>query len=291
MNNSSKVNYFNIYLLMSLAMVTWAIAWTNAKIVNSYIPFYDLVFLRFVLGFLSLIPFIVFKKISIPKLSDFKLLILPSILFLIYNIFFFKGTYYGLAGKGAVLVTTLNPLCTVILMSIINKKIEKREVVSVLIGIFGGMIIMNVFNSGFSIIFNQSNIYFVICALSWGIMTVAINYAQKIINPYMFICLCYLLTAILTFPFTNVNEINLSTLDFKFYINFFLVSIGAMSFGTSIYMYFTPILGPSKASIFIFSVPFIAMAFANYFLGEPFTANIIIGGLLSLYAIVVINKR
>jgi len=276
---------------MSLAMVTWAIAWTNAKIVNSYIPFYDLVFLRFVLGFLSLIPFIVFKKISIPKLSDFKLLILPSILFLIYNISFFKGTYYGLAGKGAVLVTTLNPLCTVILMSIINKKIEKREVVSVLIGIFGGMIIMNVFNSGFSIIFNQSNIYFVICALSWGIMTVAINYAQKIINPYMFICLCYLLTAILTFPFTNVNEINLSTLDFKFYINFFLVSIGAMSFGTSIYMYFTPILGPSKASIFIFSVPFIAMAFANYFLGEPFTANIIIGGLLSLYAIVVINKR
>ena len=276
---------------MSLAMVTWAIAWTNAKIVNSYIPFYDLVFLRFVLGFLSLIPFIVFKKISIPKLSDFKLLILPSILFLIYNISFFKGTYYGLAGKGAVLVTTLNPLCTVILMSIINKKIEKREVVSVLIGIFGGMIIMNVFNSGFSIIFNQANIYFVICALSWGIMTVAINYAQKIINPYIFICLCYLLTAILTFPFTNVNEINLSTLDFKFYINFFLVSIGAMSFGTSIYMYFTPILGPSKASIFIFSVPFIAMAFANYFLGEPFTANIIIGGLLSLYAIVVINKR
>ncbi len=291
MNNSLKVNYFNIYLLMSLAMVTWAIAWTNAKIVNSYIPFYDLVFLRFVLGFLSLIPFIVFKKISIPKLSDFKLLILPSILFLIYNISFFKGTYYGLAGKGAVLVTTLNPLCTVILMSIINKKIEKREVVSVLIGIFGGMIIMNVFNSGFSIIFNQANIYFVICALSWGVMTVAINYAQKIINPYMFICLCYLLTAILTFPFTNVNEINLSTLDFKFYINFFLVSIGAMSFGTSIYMYFTPILGPSKASIFIFSVPFIAMAFANYFLGEPFTANIIIGGLLSLYAIVVINKR
>ena len=291
MNNSLKVNYFNIYLLMSLAMVTWAIAWTNAKIVNSYIPFYDLVFLRFVLGFLSLIPFILFKKISIPKLSDFKLLILPSILFLIYNISFFKGTYYGLAGKGAVLVTTLNPLCTVILMSIINKKIEKREVVSVLIGIFGGMIIMNVFNSGFSIIFNKANIYFVICALSWGIMTVAINYAQKIINPYMFICLCYLLTAILTFPFTNVNEINLSTLDFKFYINFFLVSIGAMSFGTSIYMYFTPILGPSKASIFIFSVPFIAMAFANYFLGEPFTANIIIGGLLSLYAIVVINKR
>ena len=38
--------------------------------------------------------------------------------------------------------------------------------------------------------------------------------------------------------------------------------MGAMSFGTSVYMYYTPILGPSKSSIFIFSVPFLAIALA-----------------------------
>ena len=33
---------------MSLAMLSWAMAWTNAHIVNQYIPsFYNLVFLRF----------------------------------------------------------------------------------------------------------------------------------------------------------------------------------------------------------------------------------------------------
>ena len=56
-------------------------------------------------------------------------------------------------------------------------------------------------------------------------------------------------------------------------------------------MYYTPILGPSKASIFIFSVPFLAIGMANIFLGEPFTSNIAIGGILSLLAIYIVNKK
>ena len=52
-----------IYIYMSLAMISWAMAWTNAHIVNQYIPsFYNLVFLRFFLGALSLLPIIIIKK-------------------------------------------------------------------------------------------------------------------------------------------------------------------------------------------------------------------------------------
>tara|TARA_B100002052_G_scaffold126129_2_gene115720 strand:+ start:409 stop:1296 length:888 start_codon:yes stop_codon:yes gene_type:complete len=288
--NDNRLDFFKIYFLMSLAMLTWAIAWTNAKIVSDYLTFNNLVFLRFILGFISLLPFIIYKKISLPSLFNLRLIIIPSILFLIYNISFFLGTYYGLAGKGAVLVTTLNPLCTVILMSMINNKIIKKEIVSLFLGLLGGFIIMDVFNYGFAIVFDSGNIYFIICALSWGVMTVLINYAQKTINPYMFICLCYLFTAIFCIPFIDISDLVDAKLDFTFYINFFFVSIGAMSFGTSVYMFYTPVLGPSKASIFIFSVPFIAMAFANIYLNEPFTLNIVIGGLISLYAIFIMNK-
>ena len=71
---------------MSLAMITWALAWTNAKIVNEYLSFYNLIFLRFLLGFLSLLPFVIFLKAKLPKISDLKHIIIPSILFLIYNI-------------------------------------------------------------------------------------------------------------------------------------------------------------------------------------------------------------
>ena len=60
------------------------------------------------------------------------------------------GTHYGYAGKGAVLVTTLNPIITFIIMSVIQKGINKKEIVGILLGILGGLFIMNVFNEGFS---------------------------------------------------------------------------------------------------------------------------------------------
>ena len=290
MENKKSLNS-QIYLWMSLAMITWAIAWTNAKIVNDYLSYYNLIFLRFLLGFLSLIPFVLYLKKPFPKLSELRYIILPSFLFLVYNVAFFKGTDFGLAGKGAILVTTLNPLFTVIIMSLISLKISKKEIIGVFLGILGGYIIMDLSNEGLKSILDAGNVYFVLCAISWGIMTVLINFAQKIINPYVFICSCYFLTMIMTIPFISIGEIMSVKYDFTFYINFFLVSMGAMSFGTSIYMFYTPILGPTKASIFIFSVPFIAILMANIFLNEPFTNNVLIGGLLSLLAIYIVNKK
>ena len=290
MENKKSLNS-QIYLWMSLAMITWAIAWTNAKIVNDYLSYYNLIFLRFLLGFLSLIPFVLYLKKPFPKLSELRYIILPSFLFLVYNVAFFKGTDFGLAGKGAILVTTLNPLFTVIIMSLISLKISKKEIIGVFLGILGGYIIMDLSNEGLKSILDAGNVYFVLCAISWGIMTVLINFAQKIINPYVFICSCYFLTMIMTIPFISIGEIISVKYDFTFYINFFLVSMGAMSFGTSIYMFYTPILGPTKASIFIFSVPFIAILMANIFLNEPFTNNVLIGGLLSLLAIYIVNKK
>ena len=290
MENKKSLNS-QIYLWMSLAMITWAIAWTNAKIVNDYLSYYNLIFLRFLLGFLSLVPFVLYLKKPFPKLSELRYIILPSFLFLVYNVAFFKGTDFGLAGKGAILVTTLNPLFTVIIMSLISLKISKKEIIGVFLGILGGYIIMDLSNEGLKSILDAGNVYFVICAISWGIMTVLINFAQKIINPYVFICSCYFLTMIMTIPFISIGEIMSVKYDFTFYINFFLVSMGAMSFGTSIYMFYTPILGPTKASIFIFSVPFIAILMANIFLNEPFTNNVLIGGLLSLLAIYIVNKK
>ena len=274
-------------------MVTWAMAWTNAKIVNNYLSFYNLIFLRFLLGFLSLLPFVILSKSKFPKFSDLRHIIIPSILFFIYNIAFFKGTHHGLAGKGGILVTTLNPLITVLIMGFINKKISKKELAGVFLGVLGGIIIMDLYTEGIKGLLDPGNLYFIICAITWGIMTVNINYVQKIINPYIFICICYLFTTLISLPFAfnSFGEFVTVNLDFKFYLNFFFVSMGAMSFGTSVYMYYTPILGPSKASIFIFSVPFLAIALAYFFLNEPFTNNIVIGGLLSLLAIYIVNRK
>ena len=69
-----------------------------------------------------------------------------------------------------------------------------------------------------------------------------------------------------------------------------MVSIGAMSFGTSIYMYSTSLIGPVKSSVFIFSVPFLAIGISSFFLNEIINIQTIIGGILSLFAIYIVNK-
>ena len=194
-------------------------------------------------------------------------------------------------GRGAVLVTTINPIITLIIMTAIKRIIKLREIAGIALGILGGCIIMNVFTEGINIMFHNDNIYFLICALTWGVMTVVVNYGQKKILPLQFIFYCYTLTAILSFPLTNIIEIDYSSWDVNFYVNFLLVSIGAMSFGTSIYMYFTSVIGPVKSSVFIFSVPFLALGISSIFLGEIITIQTIIGGLLSLVAIYVVNKN
>jgi drug/metabolite transporter (DMT)-like permease len=286
------MNKISIHLLMALAMFSWAIAWTNAKIVNEYLSFHNLIFLRFLIGFISIYP-LIYNKNNIKALTikNLKFIIPASIIFYIYNLFFFMGTHYGYAGKGAVLVTTLNPIITFIIMSVIQKGINKKEVVGISLGILGGLFIMNVFNEGLSNIFHINNIFFLICAFTWGVNTVITNYGQKNINSFQFIFFCYLFTAIISLPFSNLMTIDFLKLDYKFYFNFFIVSLGAMSFGTSVYLYATPKLGPIKASAFIFSVPFIALGTANIFLGEPITQNVVIGGIISLVAIYIINKK
>ena len=281
-----------IYILMSLAMLTWAMAWTNAHIVNQYIPsFYNLVFLRFFLGLLSLLPIIIIKKDKL--IFDFNIIkyVFPaSILFLLYNISFFIATQSSDVGRGAVLVTTINPIITFIIMIMINKKIRKKEIIGISLGMIGGSIILDLFSKGILNIFSQNNIYFVFCAITWGIMTVITNFGQQKIKPLSFIFLCYLFTTLFSLFFVDFSSFGIKYWDLKFYFNFFLVSIGAMSFGTSVYMYSTSLIGPVKSSVFIFSVPFIAMGISSIFLNEVITTQTIFGGILSLLAIYIVNK-
>ena len=80
-------------------------------------------------------------------------------------------------------------------------------------------------------------------------------------------------------------------MDARFYLNFFMVSIASMAFGTSVYMYSAKIIGPTKSSVFIFSVPFIAAISAYLMLEEPIFLSTIVGGIMCLFSIYIVNKN
>ena len=278
---------------MSLAMIMWGIAWTSAKIVNEYLSYPNLIFLRYLSSFLFILPLVFFsnKKISFPSIRVALNILLASLLYYIYNIAFFWGTDIGSAGLGGVFVTTTNPIITFILISIIINTINKFQVIGILVGMLGGIIILDVFTLGTSI-FNSSNIAFIICSLTWGIITVIVSYGQKEYDSIYYIVFCYLVTTLIALYNVDISEIvEFSKYDLRFTIHFIIVSIGAMAFGTSVYMYSTSIIGPVESSVFIFAVPFIAIFSAFIMLNEPITYQVIIGGLLSIYAIYLVNFK
>ena len=45
-----------LYLLIILSMITWGIAWANAKVVSEYIDVELLIFFRFIFSTLTFIP-------------------------------------------------------------------------------------------------------------------------------------------------------------------------------------------------------------------------------------------
>ena len=277
---------------MSLSMVSWGVAWANAKILGKYFDFYDLVFLRFLFGSLALLPilFVLGEKIFF-KIEYIKYIVPASVLFFIYNVSFFLGTYHGEAGKGAVFATTTNPIITLILMSIITRKTNRYELTGIVLGMIGGSLIMDIYNSGISDMFSMRNIFFPICSILWASITIFISYSQKKVPPFQFIFLCYFFTAILSFPFTSITYNELSDLDVYFYPNFFMVAIASMAFGTSIYMYASNIIGPVKSSVFIFSVPFIALISAKKFLNEEIEPTTVLGGLMCILSIIIVNFK
>ena len=274
-------------------MILWGMAWTSAKIVSNYLSYPNLVFLRYFSSFLFLIPILIIskEKIRMPSSKTILNIFSASILYYIYNIAFFWGTDMGNAGSGGVFVTTTNPIITFIIISALTKRINKFQILGILLGGLGGAIILGVFSKGVHV-FNTTNVAFMICSLTWGIITVIVTYGQKEYNSIHYIILCYFVTALIAIFNIDLKDlIEFSKYDINFILHFIIVSIGAMAFGTSVYMYSAPRLGAIETSVFIFTVPFIAIITAFIVLDEKVTYQVIIGGLLSIYSVYLVNFK
>ena len=279
---------------MSFAMITWGSAWPSAKIINSYLDYSNLVFLRFFTALVTMLPFLFVDKKNSPisiNITTYLNIIFVGFLFFLYNQSFFIATDVGNAGKGAVFVTTTNPIVTFLIISFFRKNINYYDLFSIMFGIVGGLIVLDVFSLGFYSLNLKENTYFIYCSLIWGLMTVLMAKGQEKISPIYYIVVTYFIATVISFVFTDFDKIiNSNILNYEFILHFFIVSC-AMSIGTSIYIFSSHKLGPVNSSVFIFSVPFIAMIAANIVLNEKIETNVVIGGILSIVSIILINKK
>jgi len=279
---------------MVIAMVIWGLSWTNAKVLGSYdVPSQVLMFWRFLFSTLSFIPILFIMKISIRlSLKGFAFALAGSILLTWYNWNYFQGTSMGLAGAGGVLVTTLNPIFTFILATIIYKKhVYRKDIFGLILGFIGGALILNVWTLSPDQIFGKGNAYFLLCAFSWACLTLISSKSSTVLKAIPFSFWTITFSSIWMFIITWEAPIEIIfDLDWIFWINMIVISTGAMAIATTIFFYGTTKLGSEKASAYVFTVPISAMGFSMLFLGEILTWAVFTGSVLAMTAVYLINK-
>ncbi len=286
--------HLKLYILLILAMMIWGLSWTNAKILGTYTDPQVIMFWRFLFSGLSFIPVMYFFKQS-PKLSQrgFISVLAGAVMITAYNYLYFQGTQIGPAGVGGVLVTTMNPLITLLLSVILFKvPMQKKDTFGLALGLFGGLLILKVWTFSPDQVGVSANTHFLLASAAWAVVTLITNRSKDEIPVLAFSFWVFNLATLLSFIFAKEYQLmEIFSFDWIFWLNFILVSIFSMAFATTVYFLAAMRLGSGKAASFIFTVPVSAMGFSMLFLGEKLEITTAIGGVAAIAAVYLINKK
>lgn len=281
------------HILIVLAMIFWGASWISTKVLTTYINAYELVFLRLGICFISMIPIIYFLKLSFKV--DFKssvLILIASIILIIYSVVTFWGVEHGTGSLGGALVPTLIPINTFILLAIIHRKtISLKHSFALVLGSFGVLNILNIWDFNLNEIFSKDNVYFVFASFLWAFLTIVTAKATKI-NAFVFTFYTYVISTLTLYLFYIDNSLfgEIYNYGFTFWFNIFVITILSTTFGTSIYFIGAKKLGTKEVSSFVFLVPASAILTGSLFLNEKITPNVIIGIIFAIIAIYILNN-
>lgn len=186
------------YLLI-LSMFLWGGGWSALKIITPELGVDVIIFWRFFIMSLSFLPILYFLKVPLVlSRSNIKYILGSSILNIAFMASAFLGIKYGFAGAGGVIITTLSPVMTFLLVAVIfRKRLQNIQYFGLVIGIAGGTIMLRL--NDVSQFLNGSNIYFLLCALIWAGVTVLSQHSNKHIHPVHYSFLISVVASVASF--------------------------------------------------------------------------------------------
>lgn len=292
--NTSDNKTGKLTLAMIISMVIWGISWPSNGVLTNFGSPISLGIFRYVLVGISLLLLLLMLKTPL-KISakGIPFLLISGVLMAMYNFTFLQGLKLGSPGAGGILVTTLNPIVAYTIgMLIARKRPNTNESIGLVLGILAGCTLLQLWNN-FDILGQGGNIYFLLSALIWAVMSKFTSNSAKYGSAFAFTWWMYLVTLACLLPFANWTEISRLTheTDLHFWGNLLFGSVITTTGATTIYFFATSKIGAEKASSFIFTVPFTAALSSFLILGEPIKLHTIIGGGIGIAAVYMINRK
>jgi len=288
-----KENKTKYFIGMIIAMLLWGISWTSGKAVVEHSNIQVASFWRYFISFIGMIPVILYMGKSLKTdLIGYIYILIAGLLSAAFSYLFFAGLAHGEAGYGGTMVTSLVPLITFFLSILIfGTKVSIQQMLALGIGIFGAIILLKIPMEGLSFL-NLNSIYFLICASVWSFVTIITQKVSHRVDPIFYTLVLFGVTAftnmILALPY---HPFEITLYDSIFWYNIFFIGLLAGTFAMAIFFVSASKIGAHNTGVFMFIVPIGATVSSYFVYGEKIAESTIIGCLLSLFAIILFNKK
>lgn len=273
-------------------MLFWGASWPIANVLSAYINEHEFIVYRYALATMTMAPVLWWMKLSFKiSLRDLMVVCVVALLLIFYTKFYFLSTKHGAPGLAGAVVTTLMPILVYVLMLFSKqKKPQTRDWLALLLGALGVLTTMNIWHFQLSEILNPINLYLVLAAACWALMSITTTQIKQA-HPAVLSFYIYLITTVVdaAFFFEPTNG-SIFSMDKTFWIGFLIVTIGSTTFATTVYFLGIQKLGTKQASVFTFSVPFFAVGLSAMILSEPWQWTTIVGALMTIIALIILNK-
>ena len=191
------------------------------------------------------------------------------------------------------MVTTLTPVFVYLLTYWIHKiqnnpkMMRGNEILGLTLGIIAGICLLDLGN--LSVLFSKSNVFFVLCALDWAVLTLICQRVR--IHPIAINFYITLFSVLLSSPifFFESAMLDIFSFDARFWTMLFVVSVLSTAIGTSIFYMGVAQIGAEKASSYQLLVPLIALVTSYFILDEIPSLLTLFGGGIAIFAIYLIN--
>lgn len=276
------------HLFCLLAILIWSSLEITGKLVGAGINPYALTAWRFVIGGLALLPFALrqasdqklkLDKSSILRIASLGILnVCVSMLLLQFSIF------YGKASLSAVIVS-MNPLfVSVFALLLINEKLPRTQLISLVLGIIGLVVIIFSETELFQTSYRQlplGILFAVLASLSFGLYTVLTKSAIQRFGNLLTNCISFLSGGIILLLISILLG---KPLSFELSIKnlLFMAHLGLVITGLAYLLYFEGMkkISAAKAAAYFFMKPVLASLLAFFILKETLSLGQIFGIIL-----------
>lgn len=278
--------------LLVISMVIWGGTWPSGKLVAPLAPFETTVFLRFLVTSASLLAVCLWRREKLAMgWAGVAWALGAAALMSSYNYFFLGGLRWGLAAKGGVIVTCLNPILTFAISAVaFRRRVGILESFGLALGVGAGAVLLGVWKLDLAELLRSGNLFFLGAALSWSSLTVVSQAGQRHAGYLSFSLWVYGLSTLINAVLVGARGFHLGVSSPPlFWANLLYLAVVGTAFATTVYFLASKRLGAHRAGSFIFLVPGFALLLSWLLLGEVPDWTTLVGGVIAVGAVYLVN--